>query len=87
MNYIPINADRMALTDILKVVDTLTITGLHTNDIVQREWQITAMCPGTSRGYISSGHSIEDSINEWFKLAGMERPAPETFQEIKDQLG
>ena len=24
MNYIPINADRMALTDILKVVDTLT---------------------------------------------------------------
>ena len=87
MNYIPINADRMALTDLLKVVDTLTITGLHTNDIVQREWQITAMCPGTSRGYISSGHSIEDSINEWFKLAGMERPAPETFYEAKEKLG
>ena len=45
MNYIPINADRMDLTDILKVVDTLTVTGLHTSDIVQREWQITAMCP------------------------------------------
>tara|TARA_R110002020_G_C15841513_1_gene735194 strand:+ start:251 stop:511 length:261 start_codon:yes stop_codon:yes gene_type:complete len=83
MNYIPINADRMALTDLLKIVDTLTITGIHTHDIEQREWQITAMCPGTSKGYISSGPSIEDAVNEWFKLSGVERPIPDSFQEIR----
>ena len=89
VNYITTNKDRLAMVDLLKVVDNLTITGTDTNDLEKRQWNIMAMIhvpPGSpiiSKGYISIGHDIEEAVDAWFKKAGIERPAAWSLYDAK----
>lgn len=82
MNYIVSNKDRLALVDLLDVINNVTITGLNTHN-AERVWYITATLTDSPHGYISKGTTIVDAVNSWFEESPLQRPPPRSLYEAK----
>ena len=78
-SYIISNKDRLALIDLLQVVTNVTITGVDTRVISDREWNIIATTQD-KQGAVSTGCTIEEAVEGWFEQ--MEMPKPEAYLSI-----
>ena len=85
MHYIMSNIDRLALIELFKIANDVTMTGVELDDLLDRMWLVMAMKNDTE-GFVGRGATVSAAVAEWFKKADIYLPLESiSLYELKEE--
>ena len=73
MAYVMSNMDRLALIELFKMANDVTMTGVDLDDLLDKTWLVMAM-KNDMEGFVGKGSTVREAVAVWFKNADLPLP-------------